>query len=149
MPDSTETFGQRCTRLIFDRYPVIASVAGLGFSSAQIIDAERQAVIDAHKAKNAPPSPISPPPASSTLEDFGDRKKIPPTPDQVARYSRSRGKEIDGQAFCDFYQSKGWLVGKAKMKDWQAATRTAIAGDYFRKPSARDTGRPGRDPSKF
>ena len=24
----------------------------------------------------------------------------------------------------DFYTSKGWLVGKSKMKDWKAALRT-------------------------
>ncbi len=31
---------------------------------------------------------------------------------------------IDPEAFCDFYQSKGWVVGKSKMRDWQAAVRT-------------------------
>ena len=24
----------------------------------------------------------------------------------------------------DFYESKGWMVGKDKMKDWKAAVRT-------------------------
>lgn len=31
-----------------------------------------------------------------------------------------------GEQFFDFYQSKGWLVGKAPMKDWQAAGRRWI-----------------------
>jgi hypothetical protein len=30
---------------------------------------------------------------------------------------------IDPDQFIDFYQSKGWLVGKTKMKDWKAAAR--------------------------
>ena len=28
-----------------------------------------------------------------------------------------------GEAFFDFYESKGWMVGKNKMKDWKAAVR--------------------------
>lgn len=31
------------------------------------------------------------------------------------------------QAFFDFYESKGWLVGKSKMKDWKAAARGWIS----------------------
>ena len=31
---------------------------------------------------------------------------------------------MDSQRFIDFYESKGWIVGKSKMKDWKAAIRT-------------------------
>ena len=31
------------------------------------------------------------------------------------------------QAYYDFYESKGWLVGKSKMKDWKAAARGWIS----------------------
>jgi len=31
-----------------------------------------------------------------------------------------------GETFYDFYESKGWLVGKVSMKDWQAAARRWI-----------------------
>ena len=47
-----------------------------------------------------------------------------PTPKQVVEYGQSRGFPIDGEEFCDFYESKGWVVGKSPMKDWQAAVRT-------------------------
>ena len=30
---------------------------------------------------------------------------------------------MDAEAFCDFYASKNWMVGKNKMKDWNAACR--------------------------
>ena len=33
---------------------------------------------------------------------------------------------IDAQDFFDFYESKGWVVGKSPMKDWKAAVRTWI-----------------------
>lgn len=32
----------------------------------------------------------------------------------------------EAQKFCDFYESKGWLVGKVKMKCWKSAIRNWI-----------------------
>ena len=29
----------------------------------------------------------------------------------------------------DFYESKGWMVGRSKMKDWKAAARNWAARD--------------------
>lgn len=51
------------------------------------------------------------------------KRFVPPTPEEVNTYCRERNNGIDGSEFCDFYQSKGWLVGKSKMKDWKAAVR--------------------------
>jgi hypothetical protein len=49
-----------------------------------------------------------------------------PTVEEVAEYTRSRaGKpNVDAETFVDFYASKGWMVGRNKMKDWKAAVRT-------------------------
>ena len=52
------------------------------------------------------------------------KKFIPPTVEEVQDYCIERNNGIDAQAFVDFYESKGWVVGKAKMKDWKAAVRT-------------------------
>lgn len=49
---------------------------------------------------------------------------IPPDANQVQEYCDSRNNGIDAQTFVDFYTSKGWMVGKNKMKDWKAAVRT-------------------------
>lgn len=49
---------------------------------------------------------------------------IPPTLEQVTSYCSERKNNVDPQRFIDFYESKGWMVGKNKMKDWQAAVRT-------------------------
>ena len=49
---------------------------------------------------------------------------IPPKVEEVEEYCRSRGNGIDASSFVDFYTSKGWMVGKNKMKDWKAAVRT-------------------------
>lgn len=34
---------------------------------------------------------------------------------------------LDTQRFHDFYSSKGWMVGKNKMKDWRAAARNWLS----------------------
>ena len=35
--------------------------------------------------------------------------------------------------FYNFYESKGWKVGKEKMKDWKAAIRGWLSRDNIRK----------------
>lgn len=52
------------------------------------------------------------------------KRFVPPTVDEVKAYCIERKNSINAQAFCDFYQSKGWIVGKTKMRDWKAAIRT-------------------------
>lgn len=47
-----------------------------------------------------------------------------PTVDQVKTYCRLRNNHVDAERFVDFYESKGWMVGKVKMKDWKASVRT-------------------------
>lgn len=49
---------------------------------------------------------------------------IPPTVEEVRAYCSERKNNVDPQTFVDFYQGKGWMVGKNKMKDWKAAVRT-------------------------
>ena len=48
----------------------------------------------------------------------------PPTLEEVSSYCSERNKGVDPNKFIDFYQSKGWMVGKNKMKDWKACVRT-------------------------
>lgn len=49
---------------------------------------------------------------------------VPPSVDEVRVYCSERNNKVDAQAFVDFYSSKGWMIGKNKMKDWKAAVRT-------------------------
>jgi hypothetical protein len=53
----------------------------------------------------------------------------PPTVEEVREYCTERGNGVDPEAFVDFYSSKGWMIGKNKMKDWKAAVRTWEQGD--------------------
>jgi hypothetical protein len=47
-----------------------------------------------------------------------------PSVDEVEEYCDERDNGINPQAFVDFYETRGWKVGKEKMKDWKAAIRT-------------------------
>lgn len=48
----------------------------------------------------------------------------PPSLSEVQAYISERGSAVDAQQFIDFYASKGWMVGKNRMKDWKASVRT-------------------------
>ena len=47
-----------------------------------------------------------------------------PTEKEVAEYCKERKNSVNALKFFAFYESKGWMVGKNKMKDWQAAVRS-------------------------
>jgi len=47
-----------------------------------------------------------------------------PTIEEVEQYCTQRKNGIDAQRFIDFYESKGWMIGKNKMKNWKACIRT-------------------------
>lgn len=53
-----------------------------------------------------------------------EKRFSPPTVEQIGEYCAERRNGVDPSRFFDYYQSKGWMVGKAKMKDWRAAVRT-------------------------
>jgi hypothetical protein len=56
-------------------------------------------------------------------ENISNRGFTPPTLENVIEYCQERGNKVDPNRFIDFYSSKGWMVGKNKMKDWKAAVR--------------------------
>lgn len=52
------------------------------------------------------------------------KRFTPPTTDEVQSYISEKGYSVDAEKFVAFYQSKNWMVGKNKMKDWRAAIVT-------------------------
>ena len=65
------------------------------------------------------------------------KRFTPPTVDEVAAYCGERNNRIDPKTFVDFYASKGWVVGKSKMKDWKAAVRTWEKRDGNSQPERK------------
>lgn len=60
-------------------------------------------------------------------KDIGKTKKrtfSPPTVEEVGAYILEKNYSVNPETFVNFYESKGWYVGKNKMKNWQAAVRT-------------------------
>jgi len=47
-----------------------------------------------------------------------------PTLDEVRAYCIQRDNGIDPSYWLDYYEARGWMVGKTKMQDWKAAVRT-------------------------
>jgi len=62
---------------------------------------------------------------NDTLSKGGERKRFTvPTLDLVNEYCNERSNGIDPEAFINHYESKWWMIGKNKMKDWKACVRT-------------------------
>ena len=49
---------------------------------------------------------------------------VPPTVQEVKDYLSSVGSSLDAESFVAFYESKGWMIGKNKMKSWKSAIVT-------------------------
>lgn len=62
----------------------------------------------------------------------------PPSLEEVQAYCQERDNNVDPQRFIDFYESKGWLVGKNKMKSWEAAVRTWESRDKDQPKTANE-----------
>lgn len=72
-----------------------------------------------------------------------EKSFIPPSVENVREYCQEGGYRVDAECFVDFYASKGWMVGKTKMKDWKAAVRNWARnnrgdGQACKKASAAD-----------
>ena len=68
-----------------------------------------------------------------------------PTFEEVSAYCKERNNNVDPQRFIDFYESKGWKVGKTPMKDWKASVRT---WERREKPKTKPSDKPSGDKYK-
>lgn len=61
----------------------------------------------------------------------------PPKLEEIREYCQERQNSVSPERFFSFYESKGWMVGKNKMKNWKAAIATWEGG--AKSPSAERT----------
>lgn len=47
-----------------------------------------------------------------------------PKIEEVTAYCLERNRGVNPEKFWNFYEAKGWMVGKNKMKSWKAAVHT-------------------------
>lgn len=52
------------------------------------------------------------------------RRFVKPSVDEIRAYCEERNNGVDAERFFDYYESRGWYVGKSHMKDWKASVRT-------------------------
>jgi hypothetical protein len=62
-------------------------------------------------------------PMTPLIHTGGSQRFSKPTVEEVAAYCAERSNGIDANAFVDYYESKGWLIGKSPMKCWKSAVR--------------------------
>lgn len=61
------------------------------------------------------------------------QKFIQPTIEEISAYCRERNNGVDPVRFHAFYDSKGWMIGKNKMKNWKSAIVTWEKPDTAKK----------------
>jgi len=82
------------------------------------------------KTSSPAPTPISSTAPTSLPENKKGFKKptVQDIHDYMNEYGNKKSIKIDlleePDGFYDFYESKGWLIGKTKMIDWKATVRT-------------------------
>ena len=52
------------------------------------------------------------------------RKRFqPPSVSEVSDYCREHSLSMDAERFVDYYTANGWMAGRSRIRDWQAAAR--------------------------
>lgn len=62
------------------------------------------------------------------------KRFVKPHIDEINAFCDENDIVIDTEAFYDYFESKGWTVGKSPMKDWRAAVR-----NWYRRQSPETT----------
>ena len=75
------------------------------------------------------------------VEQKETKRFCPPKIEEVRAYAEEKEYVFfDAERFIDFYASKGWMVGKNKMKDWRAAVRNWVKTDKMRRGAFGQSG---------
>lgn len=71
-------------------------------------------------AKNAEPS---------NSNNIQSKRKvfIKPSIEEIDEFCKEHNYQVDAERFFNYYESKGWVVGKSPMKDWHSAVRTWVS----------------------
>lgn len=81
---------------------------------------------------------------NNILSDKSDKQPqqrkrfVKPSVEEIQSYCNEKGYVMDPQYFFDYYESKGWLVGKTPMKDWKAAVRNWAKNEKEWKPKKEE-----------
>ena len=108
-----------------------------GAQNLKVLDKEQERTEQERTEEigGAPAAP-APPHTPSEGENLGTGF-VPPTVEEIAEYVRSRGSCVDPQVWVDYYAARGWMTGRAVMKDWKAAVRASETWERWQKPGGK------------
>lgn len=74
----------------------------------------------------------------SNSNNIQTKKKvfIKPTIVEIEEFCKEHNYQVDAERFFNYYESKGWVVGKSPMKDWRSAVRTWVSNQKSSQPSS-------------
>tara|TARA_R110002020_G_C16149609_1_gene762556 strand:+ start:33 stop:689 length:657 start_codon:yes stop_codon:yes gene_type:complete len=81
------------------------------------------------KDQSVKPIPYNNTDKNTNKNNIGDKSPskskrfVPPTIEEIKLYCKEVSIEIDAEYFIDYNESKGWMIGKHKMKNWKSALR--------------------------
>jgi hypothetical protein len=55
-----------------------------------------------------------------------EKMRIPPTIKEVCQYVKDKNLDVDPEQWWNFYNAKGWFIGKNIMKNWHSAIATWV-----------------------
>ena len=63
----------------------------------------------------------------------------PPAVSEVADFCRAHSLSMDAERFVDYYTANGWMAGRNKMRNWQAAARNWARRERANTPARTAT----------
>ena len=63
------------------------------------------------------------------------RRFQPPSVSEVSDYCREHSLSMDAERFVDYYTANGWMAGRSRMRDWQAAARNWARREQLNTPA--------------
>lgn len=71
-------------------------------------------------------------------ESNGVHKFTPPSLLDVQNFIEQQSYSVNAESFFNFYESKGWMIGKNKMKDWKSAVKTWNSKNKVEQAARKD-----------
>ncbi len=94
---------------------------------------ENQTVLEKPYPNPKPNPKPNPNPIPNPIPNDNDSKAkrfTKPSIQDLKEYIKEKDLNVDPDAFFDYYESKGWIVGKSPMKNWKAALRNWERNEY-------------------
>ncbi len=114
---------------------LVQSLVAQGYIKITIENKEKDLKKRYIKLADSPDKIVLAPPDKNVLYNNTsiNNKFIVPTIDELEEYKNKKGYQCDVKQFADYHSSKGWIVGKVKMKDWRRALSYWESNDKKRK----------------